>query len=126
MLRLSTVEKRPDTDVSALDASILDGIKLSFSITTKQSKDAGGETPVNTSLILPSAITQFSLDAGGQSQLSKDSTDGFVQLDGTVLEISSDAAVGAAARIGIKQAGGTKTLVIVKKTADTIVVTYQG
>jgi len=126
VLRLSTVEKRPDTDVSALDASILDGIKLSFSITTKQSKDAGGETPVNTSLILPSAITQFSLDAGGQSQLSKDSTDGFVQLDGTVLEISSDAAVGAAARIGIKQAGGTKTLVIVKKTADTIVVTYQG
>ena len=36
------------------------------------------------------------------------------------------AAVGAIAKIGIKQSDGTKALIITKKTADTIVIMYQG
>ena len=40
--------------------------------------------------------------------------------------LSPNASVGATAKIGIKQSGGTKALVITKKTADTIVIMYQG
>lgn len=126
VFRLSTVEKKPATDVSALHMHILGGIKLSFSITTKQSKEAGGVTPGGTSLTLSSDITGLSLNLGGQSQLSQDSTTGFAQLDGNELVFSADAAVGATAKIGIKQSAGTKALVITKKTADTIVIMYQG
>jgi len=126
VFRLSTVEKKPATDVSALNMQMLDGIKLSFSITTKQSKEAGGVTPGGTSLTLSSDITGLSLNLGGQSQLSQDSTTGFAQLDGNELVLSADAAVGETAKIGIKQSAGTKALVITKKTADTIVIMYQG
>lgn len=126
MLRLSTVEKRPSTDVSALDATMLGDIKLSFSISAKQSKEAGGVTPGGTSLILSSTIGQLSVNLGGQAQLSEDSTDGFAQLDGNTLVLSPDAAVGATAKIGIKQSGGSKALAVTKKTADTIVIMYQG
>jgi len=35
------------------------------------------------------------------------------------------APVGATAKLGIKQSGGTKALVITKKTADTVVILYQ-
>jgi len=126
VFRLSTVEKKTATDVSALNMEMIEGIKLSFSITTKQSKEAGGVTPGGTSLTLPSDITRLSLNLGGQSQLSQDSTTGFAQLDGNELVLSADAAVGAIAKIGIKQSAGTKTLVITKKTADTIVIIYQG
>ncbi len=126
LLRLSTVEKRPATDLSGLDMQMLDGIELSFSITTKQSKEAGGVTPGGTSLTLPGDITRISVELGGQAQLSRDSTEGFAQLDGNMLEISAEAAVGASAKIGIKQSGSTKALVITKKTADTVVIMYQG
>lgn len=126
VLRMSTVEKKPSTDVSALDMTTLDGIKLSFSITTKQSKEAGSVTPDGTSLTLSSAVAQLSLDLGGQAQLSSDSTNGFVTLSGSNLILSPDAAVGATAKIGIKQSDGNKTLVITKKTTDTVVITYKG
>jgi len=126
VLRMSTVEKRPSTDASALDAQMLDGITLSFSITTKQSREAGGVTPTGTTLILPIALTQLSLDLGGQTQVGKDATAGFVQLDGNTLVLLPKAGVGATAKIGIKQAGGTKALVVTKKTADTVELMYQG
>ncbi len=126
VFRLSTVEKRPATDVSALNMALLGDIKLSFSITTKQSKEAGGVTPGGTSLTLSAKVTQLSLELGGQAQLSQDSTSDFVQLNGSSLVLNTDAAVGATAKIGIKQSGGTKALVITKKTVDTIVIIYQG
>lgn len=126
VLRLSTVEKRPSTDVSALHASMLGNIKLSFSITTKQSKEAGAVTPGGTSLTLSSTVTLLSVNLGGQAKLSQDSTSGFAQLDGNNLVLSSNTEVGATAKIDIKQSGGTKALVITKKTAETIVITYQG
>ncbi|MBQ3251643.1 MAG: hypothetical protein IJB02_00155 [Oscillospiraceae bacterium] len=125
-LRLSTVEKRPATDVSALDDAMLAGIKISFSITSKQSKEAGGVTPGGTSLTLSAQVTQLSLNLGGQTQLSKDSASGFAKLDGNSLMLSTDAPVGATAKIGIKQSAGTKALLITKKTADTVVIMYQG
>lgn len=125
VLRLSTVEKRPSTNASELDMSMLNNIKLSFSITAKQSKEAGGVTPGGTSLTLSSTITQLSLDLGGQTQLSKDSTEGFAKLDGNTLVFAPDAAIGSTAKLAIKQSGATKALVITKKTADTIVIMYQ-
>lgn len=126
MLRPSTVEKKPSTDVSVLNAAILGNIKLTFGITVKQSKQTGGVTPGGTSVILSSSITQLSLDLGGQAQLSSDSTEGFAKLDGNLLTFAADAAVGATAKLGIKQSGGTKALAITKKTADTIVIMYKG
>jgi len=90
VFRLSTVEKKTATDVSALNMEMIEGIKLSFSITTKQSKEAGGVTPGGTSLTLPSDITRLSLNLGGQSQLSQDSTTGFAQLDGNELVLRRD------------------------------------
>lgn len=125
-LRMSTVEKKPSTDISALDGAMLGNIKLSFSITTKQSKEAGSVTPNGTSLTLSSAVTQLFVDLGGQAQLSSDSTNNFVKPDGNKLVLSPDAPVGATAKIGIKQSGDTKALVITKKTADTVVLMYQG
>ena len=126
VLRPSTVEKRPITDVSALDADKLGNVLLSFSITTKQSKEAGGVTPGGTSLVLSSTITQLSLDIGGQLQLSDDSTPAFVTLEGNRLFISPDAELGAVAKLGVKLSGGAKSLLITKKTADTVVITYKG
>jgi len=126
VFRLSTVEKRPVTDVSALSMDLLDGIRLFFSITTKQSKEAGGVTPGGASLTLSAEVTQLSLDLGGQMQISQDSTAGFAQLDGNHLVLSKDAAAGATAKIGIKYNGGTKALVITKKNADTVTILYQG
>lgn len=126
ILRPSTVEKKPSTNASALDAAMLENINLVFSITTKQSKEAGGVTPGGASLILSSTITQLSLNLGGQAHLSSDSTEGFVQQEGNTLVFSPDAAVGATAKLGIKQSGGTKALVITKKTADTLVIMYKG
>ena len=125
VFRLSTVEKKPATDVSALHKTMLDGIKLSFSITTKQSAEAGSVTPVCTSLTLSSDITRLSLTLGGPAQISRDSTPGFAQLEGSSLMLSADAAVGAAAKISIAQAANTRVLVITKKTANTVVITYQ-
>lgn len=124
-LRLSTVEKKPSADISALDEAMLGGIKLTFSITTKQSKEAGGVTPPGTGITISSTVVQLSLDLGGQIQLSKDSTAGFVQLDGNTLVFDPEAAVGASARIRIKQQEGSRALVMTKKTADTIAILYR-
>ena len=126
VLRMSTVEKKPSADVSALDMATIGNAKLSFSITTKQSKDAGSVTPGGTNLTLSSAITELSVDLGGQAQLSSDSAKDFVRLDGNKLVLSPNASVGATANIGIKQSDGAKTLTITKKTADTVVIMYKG
>lgn len=75
---------------------------------------------------MSTSVAQLSVDLGGQAQLSNDSTEGFATLDGKTLTLYSDAEVGATAKIGIKQSGGTKALIITKKTADTIVIMYQG
>ena len=124
--RLSTVEKRPATDASGLKLETLGGATLSFSITTKQSKEAGGVTIGGSSLTLPATVQTMSVNLGGQTQLSDDSTAGFVTLDGTNLTFDPTAPVGAVAKVGIKQSGGTKALVITKETADTIVIGYRG
>ena len=100
--------------------------KLEFvSITTKQSKEAGGVTPGGATLTLSASITRLTVNLGGGAQLSQDSTAGFAQLDGNDLVLDANAAVGATAKIGIKQSDGTKALLITKKTADTIVIVYQ-
>ena len=39
---------------------------------------------------------------------------------------STDACVGATAKLGIKQSGKTMALAITKKTADTLVIMYRG
>ncbi len=126
VFRMSTVEKKPASDVSKLDQQFLGDIKLSFSLTSKQSKEAGGVTPGGTSLTLSSTITKLFLHLGQGAQVKDDSTEGFVILDGNALTFSSDAPIGATAKIGIKQSGGTKALLITKKTKDTITIKYQG
>ncbi|MBO5867487.1 MAG: hypothetical protein J6Q54_01105, partial [Oscillospiraceae bacterium] len=125
-LRLSTIDRKPATDVSQLDIKALGDAKISFSITTKQSKEAGNITPGGTSLTISAAILKLAVNLGGNAQLSSDSTTGFVKLEGNALHFDPDAAVGAVAKIGIKQSGGTKALMITKKTADTIMIVYQG
>lgn len=125
-LRMSSVAQKPATNASALKASMLSGVDLTFSITTKQSKEAGGVTPGGTSLTLSATITQFTLDLGGSAQLSQDSTPGFVQLNGNALLLDANAPVGATAKIGVKQSDSTIALLITKKTADTIMIAYQG
>ncbi|MBR3836978.1 MAG: hypothetical protein IKJ74_02420 [Clostridia bacterium] len=125
-LRLSTVEKKPKVDISALTADLLGGIKLSFAITAKQSKEAGAVTPTGTSLTLSATVTELGIHLGGQAQLSADSTQGFITLEGSRLILSSSAAVGATAKIGIKQSGGTKALILTKKTAETVEIQYRG
>ena len=125
-LRPSTVARKPATDASALTADLLGSIPLTFAITTKQSKTAGGVTPGGTSVTVSASLTALQLELGGQPQLSQESTEGFASLDGTVLTLRKDAAVGAAAMIGIKQADGSRrTLHIAKKTAETLVITYR-
>lgn len=126
MLRLSTVAQRSATNASALDASVLGDIKVSFSITTKQSKEAGGVTPGGSSITISSSLTELTVDLGGQARISEDSTAGFAVLDGATLTLSADAAVGATAKIGIRQTEGSKALVVTKKTADTVVIMYRG
>ena len=74
---------------------------------------------------LSAAVTRLSVELGGQAQLSKDSTEGFVQLENNALIFDENAPVGATAKLGIKQSGGIKALVITKNTADTVVILYQ-
>jgi len=124
-LRPSTVEKKPNSNVSALSKSLLGDIALSFSVTTKQSKEAGGVSISGSSLTLSSTIASLSLDVSGQIQLSEDSTADFVTLENKVLKFSPNAAVGATAKIGIKASGGKISLAITKKTDDTLVIAYQ-
>lgn len=126
VLRPSTVEKKPSTDASMLTAEVLGDIRLIYSVTTKQSKEAGGVTPGGTAVTISATVGRLTLDVGGQAKLSQDSTGGFATLEGSVLSFASEAPVGAVAKLGIQQNGGTKALHIVKKTADTIVITYQG
>ena len=125
VFRMSSVAQRLNTNASTLTAAMLGNVKLSFSITTKQSKEAGGVTPGGATLTLSASITHLTVNLGGGAQLSQDSTAGFAQLDGNDLVLDANAAVGATAKIGIKQSDGTKALLITKKTADTIVIVYQ-
>ncbi len=126
ILRPSTVEKKPSVNVSALTKKLLGDVSLTFGITVKQSKEAGGITPGGTSVTVSASITQLNLDLGGQTKLGEDSTEDFVSLDGKILRINPNAAVGATAKLGIKQGGGNKALIITKKTNDTIIFKYQG
>lgn len=125
-IRPSTVSKKPSVDISALTADFLDEIPLTFALTTKQSKEAGGVTPGGTSVTLSATVNILRLDLGSQFQVSDSSTQGFATLDGNVLTFDPDAAVGASLRIGIKQSGGVlKTLTIVKKTENTYVFSFK-
>ena len=124
-IRPSTVERKKAVDISVLTADFLDSIPVTFAITTKQSKTAGGVTPGGTTVTLSASITKLNLDLGGQFQMSDSSTQGFATLDGKVLTLDPNAAVGATVRIGIKQSGSSlRTLTIQKKTDKTIVFTY--
>lgn len=125
VLRLSTVEKKPETDLTGLDLAGLGDPKLSFSVTTKQSKEAGGVTPTGTRMILPTSVRALEAELGGPVKPSEDSTKGFVKLENGVLTLSPAAKVGAVATLGIKTSAGKRTLVITKKTAQTVVITYQ-
>ena len=119
------MEKKPNSNVSALTKKLLGDIELSFSVTTKQSKEAGGVSLSGSSLTLSSTITSLTLSVSGQMQLSEDSTAGFVSVENGILKISPDAAVGSTAKIGIKASGGRIALAITKKTDDSIVIAYQ-
>ncbi len=125
IFRLSTVEKKPHTDATKFTSDLLSGIRLSFGITAKQSKEAGGVTPSGTSLTLPSCVTELSLILSGQAQLSGDSDRNFARLEGTRLTLSPDAAVGASAKIGIKQSDGNKVLIVTKKEQNSFTILYQ-
>lgn len=125
-VRPSTVEKKPAVDISALTADFLGDIPLTFAITTKQSKTAGGVTPGGTTVTMSTTVQTLTLDLGGQFQFSDSSTQGFATLDGNMLTFDSNAAVGSSVRIGIKQSGGTlKTLSILKKSETTYVFSYK-
>ena len=124
--RPSTVERKLSVDMSVLDAQFLKDIPLTFAITMKQSKEAGGVTPGGTSVTLSSSVTTLRLDLGGQYKLSQTDGPSLGSLDGSVLTIDPSAPVGAVLRIGIRQSGGDlRTLTITKKTADTLVFTYK-
>lgn len=126
VIRPSTVERKPSVDISALDASFLEDIPLTFAITTKQSKETGGVTPGGTAVTLSATIQTMRLDLGGQSKLDSSGDPLLGSLDGSVLKINPEAPIGSSLRIGIKQAGGDlRTLTIVKKTAGTLVFSYK-
>ena len=124
--RMSTVERKPSVDLSKLTAAFLDDIPVTFAITTKQSKEAGGVTPAGTSITVSSTIQTLTLDLGGQYQIGENSTAGFGTITGSTLSLDPNAKVGASLQIGMKLSGNTRRiLIITKNTENTYLFSYK-
>lgn len=125
-IRPSTVEKMPNVDLSKLTADFLGDIPITFAVTTKQSKEAGGLTPTGTSVTISATLTDLTIDFGGQYQVNSSSTAGFAAISGNTLTFNPDAALGSSLQIGINVTGGTRRiLTITKKTDSTYVFSYK-
>lgn len=126
IIRPSTVTRKPSVDISALGADFFQDIPLTFSITSKQSKTAGGVTPGGTSVTISSSIKTLQLDLGGQYKQDSTGDSTLGTLDGSLFTIHADAPVGSSLRIGIRQSNNRlTTLTIIKKTADTLILSYK-
>ena len=125
-IRPSTVAKKQSVDLSKLTADFLGDIPVTFAITTKQSKEAGGITPGGTTVTLSATINTLTLNLGGQYQIGQSSTSGFATVSGNTLSFDPDAAVGSSLQLGIKMSSGTICiLAITKKTENTYVFSYK-
>lgn len=124
-VRPSTVERKPSVDVSKVNTGLIGDIPVTFSITSKQSKEAGGVTPGGTTVTVSASLLTWKLDLG-QYQLNDNSTPGFATIEGSLLTFDPQAALGSQLVINIKQSGGTmKTLRIEKKTENTYTFAYE-
>lgn len=125
-IRPSTVTRKPSVDISNLTAEFLDGIPVTFAITTKQSKEAGGVTPGGTTVTISSSLQTLTLDLGGQYQVGSGSTEGFASVTGNTVTFDPEAAVGSSLQLGIKVSSGSlRVLAITKKSATTYVFSYK-
>lgn len=125
-VRPSTISKKPSVDLSKLTADFLDNIPVTFAITTKQSKEAGGVTPGGTTVTLSATLQNLTLNLGGQYQIGQGSTDGFAAVSGNTLTFDPNAAVGSSIQLGIKvSSGNMRILAITKKTENTYVFSYK-
>lgn len=125
-IRPSTVERQPAVDVSKLTADFLGDIPVTFAITTKQSKDAGGVTPGGTTVTISATLNELTIDLGGQYQIGSGSTPGFATINGNKLTLDSKATLGSSLQIGINMSGGVrKILTVTKKTENTFVFSFK-
>ena len=125
-IRPSTVERQPAVDVSKLTAAFLGNIPVTFAITTKQSKKAGGVTPGGTTVTISATLNELTVDLGGQYQIGNGSTPGFATINGNKLTLDPKADVGSSLQIGINMSGGIrKILTVTKKTENTFIFSFK-
>ena len=125
ILRPYTSGQKNGGNATGLSSDLLQHLKVTVGIVTRQSKREGKKTADGASLAFSVRLAKFAVSMGGSPVADKANTRNFLLLNDSQVTINPKSQEGAEAKIGVKNADSSwRTLTFTKKDQRRIVVTY--
>ena len=128
---VSAVTLRPaaagrKTGTVALPAEMLEKLRVTVKVVTRQSSQEGKRTEDGASVVLSARLARFTLDLGGELRAGSGNTPHFLSLNGTQVTLNPSAAAGSAAVVGARNPDGTwKTMTFTKQDERNVLLQYR-
>ncbi|MBP5621900.1 MAG: hypothetical protein J6X44_07790 [Thermoguttaceae bacterium] len=111
---------------TGLSAELVDDLDVAISVVLRQNAREGKKTDDGATLVVSARLTKFAVDLGGEPNLDRDGSEGFLTLNGSRATLNPRAQEGASAKIGVKTPDGAwRTLTFVKRDRRIIEIVYR-